>query len=91
MHLFTLLGHSQAVTMAQDCVGTVGATSASPRILPAVPSGLSQDQRNSLTTLLIEYQDIFAQDNDDIGRTHLAEHATEVSAAQIFEIIRITG
>lgn len=62
------------MAVAEDYVGAVGVNPASTRLLPAVPSELLQDQQDSLAPLLSEYQDIFSQADDNIGRTHLAEH-----------------
>lgn len=55
--------------------GEGGGVDHQPWILPEVPSDLSDQQRSALTTLLVEFQEIFSQADDNIGCTHLAEHA----------------
>lgn len=71
----TLFGDTQAVLLAEDYIGAMGATVASTCLLPMVPRDLPPEQQDSLGTLLLEYKDIFAlADDDNIGHMHLAEH-----------------
>ncbi|XP_053403182.1 uncharacterized protein LOC128558287 [Mercenaria mercenaria] len=43
---------------------------------------LSKNERQSLEKLLMNYQDVFAKNNDDLGCTNLIQHRINVQAAQ---------
>ena len=45
-----------------------------PKLLPEVPGGLTASQTCDMRNLLMDYQDIFAQGEDDRGLTSLVEH-----------------
>lgn len=38
---------------------------------------LSESQRGQFVSLVTEYEDIFAKDNSDLGKTSLLEHAID--------------
>lgn len=79
VHPFTLaagvlLVHAQAVALARGYIRMVGDAQASTRLFPEIHDDLPQDQQDLIATLLLEYQDVFSQADDDIGQTHLVEH-----------------
>ena len=39
--------------------------------------GLSEDQRRQFVSLVTEYEDIFAKDSSDLGKTGLLKHAID--------------
>lgn len=69
----TLLGHTQVVALAEGHIGEVCHNAMAQRQLPDVPDDLPIDQRATLTTLLLEHQDVFSQSDNDIWWTHLTD------------------
>ena len=55
----------------------VSSEPASQLLVDALPSELSDQQRQSATTLIRSYEDVFSQGEYDIGRTHLVEHGID--------------
>ena len=50
---------------------------ASQCLISALPSELSDQQRQQATDLIRSFEDVFSQGEHDIGRTHLAEHGID--------------
>src|SRR5208282_1124204 len=50
---------------------------ASQLLINALPSELSEQQKQQATDLIRSYEDVFSQGEYDIGRTHLVEHTID--------------
>ena len=58
-------------------------------LLDRTCEGLTEDQQEKVTQLLIKWQDIFARTKLELGRTHLAEHEIDTgSVAPIKQRVR---
>lgn len=51
--------------------------------LPELPDSMHVDQRQLLDDLLIEFQDIFAQHEEDYGHTHSTDHETHMTTPPV--------
>ena len=58
-------------------INNVSSEPASQLLVDALPSELSDQQRQSATALIRSYEDVFSQGEYDIGRTHLVEHGID--------------
>jgi hypothetical protein len=45
-------------------------------------SNLSKEQSKQLKNLLVEYQDVFSRNKNDLGRTGLTKHKIDVSGCE---------
>ena len=50
---------------------------ASQVLIDALPTELSDNQRKQMTQMIRSYEDIFSQNEYDIGRTHMVEHTID--------------
>ena len=52
------------------------------RILENCSEELTQEQLKELTSVMIKYQDTFAKDDDDLGRTNMVQHTIDTGTAR---------
>jgi len=50
---------------------------ASQTLIDALPTELTDQQRQTATSVIKSYEDILSQNEYDVGRTHLVEHAID--------------
>jgi len=74
-YLGTLLSVSEPVD--NEVVDTQPKPPATQTIIDNLPLDLTESQREETVKLLRSYEDIFSQNDYDIGRTHLVEHTID--------------
>ena len=69
-----IIGTLEHVVISSVQTTDTGSTPGATPVLPVIPAHLPRQRAEELRQLLMQFQDIFAQNKEDIGRTDLVEH-----------------